>query len=377
MHFATRKPLAVVTTMTRWHEPPRIRHQVTRQLLRFFNVLYVELASSVSGADDEFEKISDDLIVFRPPSYSWWSRKLRANVQYFRARHGRALAKKITAVAVALGPDVQALVSFQFDFPEIFYSPVFKSKIYLCNDEFQDASRFWTRGLNRRSENAVIAAANVSLAVSLPLLEKLKRATSTAELFLPGHEFEDSDQESIVRCVRQRDLPIRVCYMGYLNDRLRMDWLSELATDSQIKLSLIGPIEGRDSWVELLARDNVEHHDTLIGPQLQRRLQQADVFVMPYDVRQPPVQAITAPNKLFQYLACGRPVVCSNLPRLIGLPETFIYVACDAAQFSRAVHRAFAEDNGARTSARLAYASQNTWTVRGDRLRALISRGAF
>ena len=35
-------PLAVVVASTRWYEQPRMRHDVTRQLMRWFNVLFVE-----------------------------------------------------------------------------------------------------------------------------------------------------------------------------------------------------------------------------------------------------------------------------------------------------------------------------------------------
>jgi glycosyltransferase involved in cell wall biosynthesis len=111
----------------------------------------------------------------------------------------------------------------------------------------------------------------------------------------------------------------------------------------------------------------------LVGKALQVKLQEADVFVMPYDIRQPPVSAITAPNKLFQYLACGRPVVCSNLPSLIELPEKFIYRAADAKQFVAAVERAFAEDDSAAALDRLEYASRNTWALRGEALRDLLA----
>jgi glycosyltransferase involved in cell wall biosynthesis len=99
-----------------------------------------------------------------------------------------------------------------------------------------------------------------------------------------------------------------------------------------------------------------------------------DVFVMPYDVSQPAVRAITAPNKLFQYLACGRPVVCSNLPSLLQLPDTFIYVAADAGQFVSAVRAAFAEDTVALATSRLDFAADNTWTARGDQLHRLIEQ---
>ncbi len=41
------RELAVVTSTTPWHEPPRARHQVTRQLCRFYNVLYVDRSGSL------------------------------------------------------------------------------------------------------------------------------------------------------------------------------------------------------------------------------------------------------------------------------------------------------------------------------------------
>jgi glycosyltransferase involved in cell wall biosynthesis len=106
---------------------------------------------------------------------------------------------------------------------------------------------------------------------------------------------------------------------------------------------------------------------------LQSRLREADVFVMPYDASNEATRAITAPNKLFQYLACGRPVVCSALPRLIELPPGFMYTATDSAAFVAAVRRAFDEDSAERTRARLEYAATNSWTARGDQLQQMLT----
>lgn len=97
-------------------------------------------------------------------------------------------------------------------------------------------------------------------------------------------------------------------------------------------------------------------------------------MVMPYDVRQPAVRAITAPNKLFQYLACGRPVVCSNLPDLVRLPDKFMYVAADATEFAAAVWRAYDDDEESLLRARLEYCAAHTWDVRGDTLHDILQQ---
>jgi glycosyltransferase involved in cell wall biosynthesis len=377
LRFCTPKALVVVTSVTRWDEPPRIRHQVARQLLRFYNVLYVELPLHTAPGQPALEQIADDLIIFRPPGYGRLRVRLRSHVPWVKRRLNAQLTRCIEEQVRSMGGTVAALVNFQFDFPQIMSSAVFPARIYLCNDDFHGDARWWARAANRRAEDDVIRAASASLAVSLPLLDRLRRLSDSASLFMPGHEFGAADEASMYASFQNRSRPIRVAYMGYLNERMRTDWLGEMLQDPRFRLSLTGPVEHPSHWRSLLSHAHVDHVDTLVGERLQARLQEADVFVMPYDVRQPAVRAITAPNKLFQYLACGRPVVCSNLPGLIQTPEKFVYVAPDAQQFVQAVGRAFEEDDETLTRARLRFADENRWSVRGDGLRRLIEYGAL
>lgn len=368
--YGARRPLAVVTTVTSWHEPPRIRHQVTRQLARFYNVLYVELSAAASAGKDEWETISDSVLVFRPRISTRLGRRLRSHLDWFRRRYGMAITRRVEAAIGRVGHESAVLINFQYDLPELMRSKRFITKIYLCNDDFQSGHRWWTRRMNRLAEAAVIAAADACLAVSPPLLQMLRRSTGAAALFLPGHEFASGAQPRL----RTRERPIRVCYMGFINARLRVDWLVELARQSQFDLTLIGPIESPGHYAELLSFSTVRHVGALSGAELQERLQAADVLIMPYDTRQAAVRAISAPNKLFQYLACGRPVVCSDLPSLAVLPEGFLYTAADATQFAAVVRQAFEEDSEALVAARLDYSSRNSWDARGDHLQQIILR---
>lgn len=370
--FAAHRPLVVVTTQTRWDETPRIRHQVTRQLALFCNVVFVELPFAADRVTDEFVAVNPALLVFKPRSPGAALRRLRNHLKPARWLHDAALVRRVTRLVRELGYDRASLVNFQFDFAAVMRAPQFVRKVYLCNDEFQGDSRFWVRALNLAAENEVVRRADVALAVSVPLMEKLRAIAPGAQLFLPGHE---AQIEAHI-AVRERAEPALVCCMGFLNSRLRIDWLEELASDARFQLDLIGPLENPQDWARLLARPNVSHADALVGAALHARMRLADVFVMPYDSRQHAVRAITAPNKLFQYLACGRPVVCSDLPHLVELPQSFLYVAANSAAFVDAVWRAFAEDSPAATTDRLAYAARNSWSARGDVLRQLLAMPA-
>jgi len=345
-----------------------MRHQVTRQLTRFYNVLYVELSPHPGDACEEWQALDESVLIFRPPRSGKLGRKLRSHLEYCQRSEGRRLACRVDRAIEELGYERAVLVNFQFDLPEIMQLPRFVTKLYLCNDDFQSGHRWWTRAMHRRAEAAVIAAADACFAVSPPLLEMLRKSATRAELFLPGHEFAPCARNSL----RKRERPIRVCYMGFVNARLRVDWLADLARQPQIELTLVGPIEEPQHSAELFAVRAVRHIGALTGEQLQAELQAADVLVMPYDTRQAAVRAISAPNKLFQYLACGRPVVCSDLPSLMQLPRGFLYVAANSAQFTAAVNTAFDEDTEALAAKRLDFAASNSWRSRGDRLQQVI-----
>jgi glycosyltransferase involved in cell wall biosynthesis len=142
------------------------------------------------------------------------------------------------------------------------------------------------------------------------------------------------------------------------------------ATD--MTLTLIGPIE-HSAAVQRLARfDNFHHVAALQGDALKREMDRHDILVMPYDTTQAGVRASSAPNKLFQYLACAKPIVIADMPQLTPLPDHFVYRADSAAAFVRAIRQASADDSRDLRQARLDFARRNTWDARGDQIRALL-----
>ena len=71
------------------------------------------------------------------------------------------------------------------------------------------------------------------------------------------------------------------------------------------------------------------------------------------------------PAKLFQYLACGRPVISNLLPKLINLPEKFVYQASSEQEFILYTKKSVNEDTHDLYNQRINFAMNHDWESRG------------
>lgn len=368
-----KRSLAVVSSVTPWNEPPRIRHQITRQLTRFYNVLYIQLPFGSDSQEDQFEQINEHLLIFRPKKIHRTSQRLWANFHPFHSFYNKKLVKKIDNAIQAIGYTKAVLINFQFNFPEIMLPDTFITKIYLCNDEFPDRTKWsWKRRQLKEYEDQVASNSDACIAVSLPLLDKLKKLNRNARLLLPGHEFDVSREPAVMRYFSGRKRPIRVCFMGYINERIRFDWLLELVKIEEFDVTLIGPVQRDSRLSELLAYPNFKVAPRIEGSDLHEALSMMDVLIIPYDTKLKSVQAITASNKFFQYLACGKPIVISDMPHFIDLADKCIYRARDAKEFIECIRRAYDEDCEEYIRRRIEIAEQNSWDSRGNELMRML-----
>ena len=148
-----------------------------------------------------------------------------------------------------------------------------------------------------------------------------------------------------------RDLPRpRIGYFGLLSHFLDFDALEALRrARGGGTLVLVGPgSPATEARVRALAaREGV----VVLGPrpyeQAPAYMQAFDLGVIPFRARDPYVQGIN-PNKVYQYLAAGRPVVTTPL---LDLPPTapVLQFATDPAGFATAIGKAmeFSRDPGA------------------------------
>ncbi len=369
------RPLAVVTTATSWNEPPQFRHQVTRQLIRHYNVLFIEriVASSVLDCvQHHCEQINENLIRYRPPQLPKMLMRFYAYIPLFHTVVDWLSRKNIEKCVKALGYSNATLINFQFGFEQIMKSPLFHPKVYLCNDDFPGQLAYqWQRAIFFKYEDNVIRRADCCLVHSMPLYERFKSKHANVHLLLPGHEFNLSTPPMQAGRKKQEGNRISVCYMGYFDNRILIDWLINVLSNRNISLYIVGPVCDSAGISRLSTFDNFKLLPPAEGSALQSLLEEMDVCIIPFDTSLPVVQACT-PNKLFQYIACGKPVVTSNMPQLVQLPDKFVYVADNAVEFEKCILRSHEEDCRELVEQRIDIARRNSWDARGDQLLAIL-----
>lgn len=369
-------PLALVVTATKWDEPPRMRHDVTKQLLRFANVVFVEFlpAGRRGKAQDEWRDIGPRLKVLRPSDRFCENPRLRANLPWIHSRGNRRYTALIAEAIQGFAGRPRLLFNFVYEFPEIMKLPDFDWTSYFCFDEFPRMQRrkhkqnplkaFFQEHLFQFYENQVARRADFCFTPHYPLRDKLQRANSNVKMLFHAQSGPIFDQSEQVRKERGQ---IDVGFAGYINYRIMIDWLVALGQEPNVLLHLIGPQDGAD--LSALAQlPNVKYTGPLSGEEYHRKLREMDVLVMPYDPKITEVSILTTNSKIFQYIAAGKPIVISDLQNYVMMPRGVFYRARTAEEFVEIVQKSHLEDCEEFWSSRRAIAAENTWDKRGEQL---------
>lgn len=368
------KKLVVVVSITDWNEPPRIRHQVTRQLLRKYNVLYVQI---YSGVEKGFHSIIFNngiaflKLGFRIPGLG----RLFYAFPLLESLFGRYVTSKIKKAVIELGYSKATLVNFLFNLVEINDMDIFDKKIFICNDDFLNMNEKLSSGrkayLNSRQINVCLSS-DFIFAVSQSLCDKINSdlERDVCQLLLPGVEFVDVNVVDLY-LNRTKSSLVNVAFMGYVDDRLNWDWLFALLNDGRFSITFIGP-KNSNKLDEIYGHSNANFIDFLHGKNLIEKLATFDVLTIPYDTSQKSVQAIAISNKFFQYLNSGRPVVISNMPGFIDYGSGVVYRSNSSEQFISNLFSAYNEDSVSMMSIRNTLAKNNSWDNRAEILFSVI-----
>lgn len=361
----------VLVTSSSWEEPPRIRHQVARQLMMEYKVFWIQFPSPQSPSKLNRYTVSDQLEVIQLPKMGKWEARLWDNLPLFNRWVNKKYLRWMNDEIQPVISENTHLITFQINFPEVAQERTYSTKIYICNDSFAEHRDSYHAGLFNRYEKRIAQAVDLNLAVSTTLRDKLKQYTSEVEVLLPGHEMQVPDQVSMA----EPSDSIKAIYMGYVNHRINFEWIEQLLKSKpNLNIEFIGPVQAKSAVEKLKELPNFAHTDSMEGEALRSKLESANVLLMPFDEQNPTVQNMTAPNKLFQYLAAGRPIVSCTIPHLMELPEGCIYFGKDYAEFSNQIEKAIQEDSSEFVQNRLEVARSNHWDDRGQQLRLRISQ---
>ncbi|PID81392.1 hypothetical protein CSB20_03210 [bacterium DOLZORAL124_64_63] len=174
-----------------------------------------------------------------------------------------------------------------------------------------------------------------------------------------------------------------VGYMGYMNPtRIDTELLRAVATENpDLQFVFLGPmVTDNPLGTELPLRPNVHFFPPVPYDELPGVLKGFDVCIIPNRINEH--TAGNDPIKLFDYLACGRPIVATPTAGLEGFAEV-VDLATDATEFTAALRRNLQPRAGAdeARARRLQAARENSWQARADKLggwldAAILNKGA-
>jgi hypothetical protein len=350
----------VITTVSDWNEPPRMRHHIAKQISKFCPVIYIQLYTV--GKQSIIHREDDNLYIIKLGGY------IRGfyRVRLFRAIFNYFQIFKIWKFLKKLPFDNFILLNFQYDFTSIKYlRKFFRSVLCFLNDDFvniEPRDSLKTRKIKLRDLiNTLQVSDHVFVSANI-LGGYADQAYKSYSCILSGHDFpvELYDESP---CANP-DGVINVCFMGYVSNNINYEWISIALDNNKIQMNFIGPVIKNDPLLSFRNRKNFTLYDPLVGVELYNFLKSQDVLIMPYTA-EINNEMSTAPGKLFQYLAAGRPIVSSMLPNLIELPSGFVTQVSSGPAFLEAIHSAALHDSIGIRLARRKYASSHTWSSRG------------
>lgn len=358
----------VVTTVSEWDEPPRMRHHVSKQLSRFSPVIYIELYSK-GRQSITYDRASNIYLVklggYLRGLYS--VRILRLVFNYFQILRIRKILKDLKF-------QNYILLNFQYDFTAIKYlKKRCKLLLSFINDDFVNIDPLVSERVKANKHLDIVRTLQSCdhVLVSAEILGRYAtEANKSFTCTMSGHDFPVDFED--VKPSSDSDQSIKVCFMGYVDGNLNYDWIFDALQHQRIEINFIGPVQKNDILFSFVNKQNFKLHSPMIGLDLYHFLQSQDVLIMPYA---PLInnEMSTAPAKLFQYLAVGRPIVSSVLPNLIDLPSGFITQVTTASGFTQALLSAAQEDSIELRVSRRKFAASHTWDARGNDLWRLIS----
>jgi len=373
-----------------WNDIWRNRHQIMSRLAQQNQVLYVEprpyfrqVAQEIrSGSCDltdlcgQLREVSPGLSVYRVPRYAPLSGRqpLKGCLDVLRA-FGLERAMR------RLNMDRPILWLFRPDMADVPGRYNERLLIYHIVDEYlgySDTSSERAAEIKAR-EQILIRRADLVLVTSKALLER-KQGINPHTYWVPN----GVDYARFADAVENRQMPQelsglprpRIGYVGAINDKIDTDLLlgvSEAFSDGS--LILVGPErpvsgEMRQGLDALRLRPNVCFVGRVPVEQVPHYMAVCDVGLLPYK-RNAWTENIH-PLKMYEYLACGLPVVAMDIPS-VHEEAQLIRIADNLADFVRGIRAALEEGNALRAT-RQARAAENTWQQRVEQISTLIER---
>ena len=346
----------LINTITSWDEPPRARHQVAQALAKNHKVVFIT-RNEFGVPKLTWNVINPNLTLIKP--YFPVDYRIRYRMPVINEIYQNWLFRNL--LHSFKKPRV---INFDHTATQIF--KYFNDVVYYCNDDYTGISRRdnpkFIYKYHLIAEKQVAKKANFCVVTTEFLAEKLKKMNSNVfEIRLGGPSLDDYGITAI-RYKKQSNT-INIGFVGFIEPiNISLIIIDALVAMSNCRLTLIGP-EKRDCLKHYRTRENVFLKGILKGEDLYREINKFDVAIVPYSFQG---HIDRTPNKIWQYLALGKPVVISNVHSIKQwlFPKGVIYKASTVDDFASLVLKAHEENNEHLINQRIEISKANTWDNR-------------
>jgi glycosyltransferase involved in cell wall biosynthesis len=347
----------LINTITKWDEPPRARHQVAQALSKKYPVHFIS-ANKTGWPRIKKRQIKKNLQIIIP--YFPVPFKLRYRLPVINEIYQIWLFSKIS-------DEFKNHSVINFDFSSKLIYKYFSKVIFYCNDNFSEISQKinpkFIAEYHKNCEKYIAENADFCIATSKIIKNNLVAYNRNSyEIKLGGPNTRDFNID-INYNINKSD-KINVGLVGYIRDfNLSHNILNNLVSNTSIYLTLIGPIE-KQFIKKLNNTDQIKILGIHTGTDLLKEVNKFDVAIAPYNSDR--LNEGCFPNKIWIYMAMGKPVVASDLASLqnVSFPEKSVYIAKTYDNFLNLILKAHNENDPDLIKKRINFAKDNSWDNR-------------
>jgi glycosyltransferase involved in cell wall biosynthesis len=174
----------------------------------------------------------------------------------------------------------------------------------------------------------------------------------------------------------------RICYTGNINPKLDWETIEFVARNRpNWHWIFVGQIRSTDfprpeiarAWEACRRYQNVHFLGGKPREAVPTYVRSMDVCTICYRTGDGDWVGYGYPLKLHEYLACGKPTICSDMPTVRQF-QPAVRIARDGPEWMRAIEQAMAEDGEEAIEARKQVARDNSWEKRVDQLEEMLAR---
>lgn len=277
-----------------------------------------------------------------------------------RAFNTRSVTRKAGTLLRVLGfedPVVVTTVPNAAEYPDLLRD---RKVVYYCVDDFS----LWP-GLDaelvRGMESRLIDRADCLIAVSETLCQRLSRSGKPTRLLTHGVDLEMFSRPEKIEHPLLNSIPKpRAGFFGLIDGRMDWDLVTSLARQMpDTSFVFAGPVDA--SAGELPHRENLHFIGPIPYAELPKLISGLALLMLPY--RTGLLAEALSPLKFKEYMATGKPVVCTRLAEARLWP-TGVQVATSPNEWANAVRRALKQNVAQHGDQILRLLQEESWALK-------------